>query len=389
MTKEAIHPSSKTVIIVGAGFYGSVLAERFANDLNWRVLLIEKRNHIGGNCWSCPDPDTGIDVHVYGPHIFHTHRERVWKYINRFTAFNNYRHTVWATRKGKVYPLPFGLAAINLLLGKRLSPAEAQAWVQAEVDKEAITDPQNLEEKALSLIGRTLYEAFVKEYTEKHWGRLATELPAYIITRLPVRYNYNLGYYNDPWEGIPLDGYGRLFERMLKHPNIEVQLNTDFFDIRGSLPAHDLLIYSGPIDQYFDYKHGRLGWRSVRFEREVLDMNDFQGTSVMNECDGSVPHTRTHEFKHFTPERSFDRTVIFRETSFEPKPGDDVYYPVRAEADMAIRAKYQEEAARDHAKVVFGGRLGAYAYFDMDDSIGTALDKYDELKRKLTSSADA
>ncbi len=389
MTKEAIHPSSKTVIIVGAGFYGSVLAERFANDLNWRVLLIEKRNHIGGNCWSCPDPDTGIDVHVYGPHIFHTHMERVWTYINRFTAFNNYRHTVWATRKGKVYPLPFGLAAINLLLGKRLSPAEAQAWVQAEVDKEAITDPQNLEEKALSLIGRTLYEAFVKEYTEKHWGRLATELPAYIITRLPVRYTYNVGYYNDPWEGIPMDGYGRLFERMLKHPNIEIQLNTDFFDIRSSLPAHDLLIYSGPIDQYFDYKHGRLGWRSVRFEREVLDMNDFQGTSVMNECDGCVSHTRTHEFKHFTPERSFDRTVIFRETSFEPEPGDDVYYPVRAEADMAIRAKYQEEAARDHAKVVFGGRLGAYAYFDMDDSIGTALDKYDELKRKLTSSADA
>lgn len=387
--QEPISPLTKTAIIVGAGFYGSVMAERFATDLNWRVVLIEKRNHIGGNCWSCPDPDTGIEVHTYGPHIFHTANERVWKYINQFTVFNSYRHTVWAARQGKVYPLPFGLAAINLLLGQRLTPAEAQAWVQAEVAKEGIADPQNLEEKALSLIGRTLYEAFVKEYTEKHWGRLATELPAYIITRLPVRYNYNVGYYNDPWQGIPSDGYGRLFERMLRHPNIEIQLNTDFFDIRGALPTHDLLIYSGPIDQYFDYKHGRMGWRSVRFEKEVLEMKDFQGTSVMNECDASVPYTRTHEFKHFTPERTFERTVIFRETSFDPQPGDDVYYPVRTDADVAIRAKYQEEADRHHAKVAFGGRLGAYAYLDMENTIGTALEKYDELKRKLTSSADA
>ncbi|HPJ58041.1 MAG TPA: UDP-galactopyranose mutase, partial [Kiritimatiellia bacterium] len=244
------------------------MAERFASELGWNGLMLEKRGHIGGNCWSCPDPDTGIEVHEYGPHIFHTSHEQAWRYLNRFTTFNNYRHTVWATRKGKVYPLPFGLAAINLLLGRRLSPDEARAWVQSEVDKEGISEPKNLEEKALSLVGRTLYEAFVKEYNEKHWGRKPTELPAYIITRLPVRYTYNVGYYKDRWEGIPVGGYGAIFRKLLDHPNIEVRLNTDYFAEQNALPPHDLLVYTGPIDRFFDYKHGRLGWRSVRFERQ-------------------------------------------------------------------------------------------------------------------------
>ena len=373
---------NNTVVIVGAGFYGSVMAERFANELGWKVVLLEKRNHVGGNCWSCPDPDTGVEVHAYGPHIFHTSHEVGWKYLNRFTAFNNYRHTVWASRKGKVYPLPFGLAAINLLLGRRLSPAEARAWMQAEVAREGIAEPSNLEEKALSLIGRTLYEAFVKEYTEKHWGMKATELPAYIITRLPVRFTYDVGYYNDRWQGIPTDGYGALFKKMLAHPNIEVRLNVDYFSVRNSLPPHGLMVYTGPIDRFFDYKHGRLGWRSVRFEKQVLDVEDYQGTSVMNECDGNVPHTRTHEFKHFTPERTFEKTLIFREYSYAPKPGDDVYYPIRTDADLAIRAKYKTEA-ENHPRVVFGGRLGAYAYLDMENTVSTALEKFGEIKAGL------
>ncbi len=373
---------TKTVVIVGAGFYGSVMAERFANELGWRVLLLEKRSHVGGNCWSCPDPDTGVEVHTYGPHIFHTSHEQGWKYLNRFTSFNDYRHTVWATRKGKVYPLPFGLAAINLLLGRRLSPAEAQVWVAAEVAKEGIDKPRNLEEKALSLVGRPLYEAFVKEYTEKHWGVKATELPAYIITRLPVRYTYGVGYYNDRWQGIPVAGYGALFWNMLRHPNIEIRLNTDYFDVRGALPAHDLLVYSGPIDQFFDYRHGRLGWRSVRFEKLLPGVADFQGTSVMNECDGDVPYTRTHEFKHFTPERTFERTVVFREYSYAPRPGDDVYYPVRNDADLAIRAKYKAESEQV-PHVVFGGRLGAYAYLDMENTVSTALEKFEVLKQDV------
>ena len=370
-----------TVVIVGAGFYGSVMAERFANELGWKVVLLEKRNHVGGNCWSCPDPDTGVEVHAYGPHIFHTSHEVGWKYLNRFTAFNNYRHTVWAARNGKVYPLPFGLAAINLLLGRRLSPTEARAWVQAEVAREGIAEPRNLEEKALSLIGRTLYKAFVKEYTEKHWGMKATELPAYIITRLPVRFTYDVGYYNDRWQGIPTDGYGALFKKMLAHPNIEVRLNVDYFSVRNSLPPHGLMVYTGPIDRFFDYKHGRLGWRSVRFEKQVLDVEDYQGTSVMNECDGDVSFTRTHEFKHFTPERKFGKTVIFRETSFAPGPEDDVYYPVRTAADLAIREKYQAEAATV-PHVIFGGRLGAYAYLDMENTVSHALETFDALKLK-------
>ena len=382
MQKVRTNVKHKTVVIVGSGFYGSVMAERFASDLGWRVVVIEKRNHIGGNCWSCPDRETGVEVHTYGPHIFHTSHERGWNYLNQFTSFNTYRHTVWAKRKGKVYPLPFGLAAINLLLGRCLSPEEARKWVQAEVAREGIGEPGNLEEKALSLIGRTLYEAFVKEYTEKHWGMKATDLPAYIITRLPVRMTYDVGYYNDKWQGIPIGGYGALFEKLLRHPNIEVRLNCDYFAEKNSLPPHDLLVYTGPIDQFFDYRHGRLGWRSVRFETEIPAVADYQGTSVMNECDGAVPFTRTHEFKHFTPELSFEKTVLFREYSFAPKPGDDLYYPVRTAPDLEIHARYKaESAAVPH--VVFGGRLGAYAYLDMENTVSTALEKFDELKAAL------
>lgn len=382
MNAQASRTSTRTVVVVGSGFYGSVMAERFANELGWKVVVLEKRNHIGGNCWSCPDPETGIEVHTYGPHIFHTSHEPGWRYLNRFTTFNQYRHTVWATRIGKVYPLPFGLAAINLLLGRRLSPDEARAWVAAEAAKEGIAEPRNLEEKALSLVGRTLYEAFVKEYTEKHWGRKATELPAYIITRLPVRYTYDVGYYNDHWQGIPVGGYGAIFRHMLDHPNIDVRLNTDFFAVQHALPPHDLLVYTGPIDRFFDYKHGRLGWRSVRFEPQVLDIADFQGTSVMNECDGDVPYTRTHEFRHFTPELAFDRTVIYREFSFDPSPDDDLYYPVRTAADLAIHAKYQEAAAAV-PHVHFGGRLGAYAYLDMENTVSTALETFESMKQRL------
>ena len=210
----------------------------------------------------------------------------------------------------------------------------------------------------------------------------ASALPAYVITRLPVRYTYDVGYYNDRWQGIPVGGYGALFRRMLDHPNVEVRLNADYFAEKGSLPPHDLMIYTGPVDEYFGFRHGRLQWRSVRFEREVPAVGDFQGTSVMNECDGDVAHTRTHEFKHFTPELRFEKTVIFREYSYAPKPGDDVYYPVRTDADLAIRAKYKAEAEAVPG-VVFGGRLGTYAYLDMENTVSTALEKYEQLKLRL------
>jgi UDP-galactopyranose mutase len=306
--------------------------------------------------------------------------ERVWNYANRFTAFNGYRHIVWARRKGKVYPLPFGLAAINLLLGRSMGPEEARAWVAEEVAKEGIAEPKNLEEKALSLVGRTIYEAFIHEYTEKHWGRKATELPAYIITRLPLRWTFDTGYYVARWQGIPSDGYGEWFRRMLKHPNIEVRLDTDFFRVRGELPEHDLLVYTGPIDRFFDYRHGRLSWRSVRWEKEVKDIPDWQGTASINECDAAVPWTRVHEYRHFTPEKTFERTIVHREFSFNPGPDDDCDYPVVAPEDVAKLAKYREEAAATCPAVVFGGRLGQYAYLDMDKAIASALAKFDELQ---------
>lgn len=366
------------VVIVGAGFYGAVMAERFASA-GRRVLVLDKRPHVGGNSWSRPDPDTGVEEHVYGPHIFHTSDETVWEYANRFTTFNGYRHTVWARRRGKIYPLPFGLAAINLLLGRSMGPAEARAWVAGEVAREGISEPRNLEEKALSLVGRTLYDAFVKEYTEKHWGRPATELPAYIITRLPLRWTFDTNYYSSLRQGIPTDGYGAWFRRMLAHPNIELRLSTDYFDVRGTLPAGAPLIYTGPIDRFFGYKHGRLGWRSVRWEKEVKDTPDWQGTSVINECDGSVPCTRVYEYAHFTPERRFERTIVHREYSFAPGPDDDTFYPVGTPEDAAILAKYRAEAAATCPDVVFGGRLGRYSYWDMDKAIAVALADYQKL----------
>jgi UDP-galactopyranose mutase len=364
-----------TAIVVGAGFYGSVLARQFA-EAGTRVILLDKRNHIGGNSWSRPDPETGVEEHMYGPHIFHTSDATVWKYANRFTSFNGYRHTVWARRKGKIYPLPFGLASINLLLGRAMGPAEARAWVAEEVAKEGIREPKNLEEKALSLVGRTIYEAFVKEYTEKHWGRKATELPAYIITRLPLRWTFDTNYYFSKWQGIPTDGYGEWFRRMLSHPAIDIRLNTDYFAVRGELPKDALLVYTGPIDRFFDYKYGRLSWRSVRWEKEVKDTDDWQGTSVVNECDGTVPWTRIYEYAHFTPERKFERTIVHREFSFAPGPDDDTFYPVGTPEDRAKLAKYREEATATCPNVLFGGRLGSYAYWDMDKAIAVALDAF-------------
>ena len=373
------NPMEQPVVIVGAGFYGAVMAERFASA-GRRVLVLDKRPHIGGNSWSQPDPETGVEEHVYGPHIFHTSDETVWEYANRFTTFNGYRHTVWARRRGKIYPLPFGLAAINLLLGRSMGPAEARAWVAEEVAREGITEPRNLEEKALSLVGRTLYDAFVKEYTEKHWGRRATELPAYIITRLPLRWTFDTNYYSSRRQGIPTDGYGAWFRRMLDHPNIELRLSTDYFDVRDTLPAGAPLIYTGPIDRFFGYKHGRLGWRSVRWEKEVKDTSNWQGTSSINECDGSTPWTRIHEYRHFTPERDFEKTVIHREYSFSPGPDDDCDYPIGTPDDNKILAAYREEARHTCPDVVFGGRLGQYAYLDMDKAIAAALKDFDRLQ---------
>jgi len=363
--------------VVGCGMFGSVIAERIANDLGCRVVIIDVRDHIGGNCYSEADDETGIEVHRYGSHIFHTSDARVWEYINRFTSFNSYRHQVLTVHENKVYRMPINLETINSFYGIRLEPHEVEDFLSKEIANDRIETPSNLEEQAISLVGRPLYEAFIKGYTAKQWQAPLTDLPASIIKRLPVRSDYDGAYFSDRWQGIPTDGYTRLFERMLSSDNIDLMLGVDFFDVRDSLPEDCRVIYSGPIDRFFDYRYGRLGWRTVRFEKEVHPYGDYQGTTVMNYADEKVPFTRIHEFKHYHPERDYpgDRTVIFKEY---PLPGDSdeiPYYPVRMNDDVEMYKRYRADAEKLEG-TVFGGRLGSYQYFDMHHVIGQALTTY-------------
>lgn len=373
-------------LIVGSGFFGATLAERIANDLGEQVLVVERRSHFGGNSFSEQDAETGIECHRYGSHIFHTQNARVWEYVNKFTKFNQYRHRVWTTYQGRVYSMPINLSTINQYYGKALSPDEARRFLDREIARDRVAAPANLEEQAINLIGRPLYEAFIRGYTAKQWETDPTKLPASIITRLPVRFHYDDRYFSDPYEGIPVDGYARIFERMLAHPRITAKAGTDFFDLRSQVPADCLVIYTGPIDRYFDYKHGELSWRTIDLEKEVVPVNDFQGTSVMNYADEDIPFTRIHEFRHFHPEKKHEggRSVIFREYSRFARKSDEPYYPINQDKDRAMLAKYQAEA-RLLDKVIFGGRLGSYKYFDMHQAIGAALLTYErEIKPRAT-----
>ncbi len=369
------------LVIVGAGFYGSVIAERLAT-FGLKVCIFEKRSHIGGNSYSEIDSETGIEVHKYGSHIFHTSNELVWKYVSRFTEFNKYRHTVWTTFKGNSYSMPINLNTINSFYDVNLRPHQVPDFIAAEISREKITTPKNLEEKAISLVGRPLYEAFIKGYTIKQWEKKPTELDADIITRLPVRHNYNNRYFNDKYEGIPLQGYGKVFERMLDHPNIEVKLNADFFDAKDNL-GEIPIVYSGPIDRFFDYKYGILDWRTIDFERSVYDTSDYQGCTVMNYADESIPYTRIHEFKHYHPERkSSNSTILFKEFSRIAKNTDSPYYPVNTPRNAKLLNKYVNDAA-SLKNVTLGGRLGEYRYLDMDKTIERALATADKLKAEL------
>jgi UDP-galactopyranose mutase len=376
-------------IVVGAGFFGSVIAERIACDLKEQVLVIEKRDHLGGNCHSVADSVTGIECHAYGSHIFHTANPEVWAYINRFCGFNHYRHRVLTRYQGKVYQMPINLQTINDFYGCCLTPAEAQQLVQAEAERSGITDPTDLESKAVHQVGSPLYEAFVRGYTMKQWGTDPRELPPSIITRLPVRFTYKSDYFNDPWQGIPLQGYDDIFARMLNHPNITVMLRTDFFALRDRVPADCRVIYSGPIDRFCDYAFGMLSWRSIIFEKEICAVGDFQGTAVMNYADAAVPYTRIHEFRHYHEERDYpeDRSVIYREYSRAARRDDDPSYPVNTSQDRARYAQYRT-AVEAMPNVILGGRLGSYAYLDMDQVIADALKVYrQEIKMKLGTSA--
>ncbi len=369
-------PETYDILVVGAGLWGCVVARELAEAGN-RVLILEARSLPGGNARSAIDPKTGIECHCYGAHIFHTSDPEVWAYANKFVSFTDYRHSVLTTYQGKVYFMPLGLALINAFYGLALTPAEVPGFIAQEVAKSGLTgEPKNLEEQAISLIGRPLYEAFIKGYTQKQWNADPKDLPAFIIQRLPVRANYNTSYFNDTWQGVPKEGYFSLFNALLDHPGITVQYNTDYLKVRDAVPADKPIFYSGAIDAYFDYKHGALPWRGLRFEWETLPVQDAQGTTVMNYADAEIPYTRIHEFKHFHPERkevyASEQTILCREYPADWKLGDIPYYPVNADATTALLAKYTAEA-QSCPNVVFGGRLGEYRYYDMDKIIARAL----------------
>jgi UDP-galactopyranose mutase len=367
------------LVIVGSGFFGLTVAERCAADLGLRVQVIERRRHIGGNAYSEPEPQTGIEVHRYGAHLFHTSNARVWEYANRFTAFTGYQHRVFSVYKGRVYALPINLATMCEYFGMVLSPGEARKLVAEQSAEVPDGSAVNLEQKAISLIGRPLYEAFYRGYTFKQWQTDPADLPPEIITRLPVRYTFDNRYFSDTFEGLPAGGYTAWLERMADHPNIEVRLNTEFAQVRPDVTGRVPVVYTGPLDAYFGYEAGDLGWRTLDFETEVLGTGDFQGTPVMNYADEDVPFTRIHEFRHFHPERDWypkDKTVIMREYSRFAERGDEPYYPINTAADRARLLTYREMAGRERG-VLFGGRLGTYKYLDMHMAIGSALSMYD------------
>ena len=369
------------LLVVGSGFFGLTIAERAASA-GKRVVVIDRRSHIGGNAYSEAEPETGIEVHRYGAHLFHTSNETVWEYVNRFTTFTNYVHKVYSNFNDEVYPLPINLGTINQFFRAAYGPQQAREVIAKQAEEFDTKSAQNLEEKGISLIGRPLYEAFIRDYTAKQWQTPTTDLPAEIISRLPVRYTYDNRYFNDTHEGLPTDGYTAWLERMADHPNIEVRLNTDFFDesqplnkraVVGTVPV----VYTGPVDRYFDYAEGELGWRTLDFEQEVLPVGDFQGTSVMNYAGADVPYTRIHEFRHFHPEREYptDKTVIMREFSRFATRDDEPYYPVNTPEDRDRLLKYRQLTEGENG-VLFGGRLGTYQYLDMHMAIGSALTMY-------------
>lgn len=355
-------------IVVGAGLFGAVFAQQ-AHEAGRSVLVLERRRHLGGNCHSYEYEDTGITVHSYGTHIFHTSDERIWKYMCRFTEFNRHQHRVLTTWRDRVFSMPINLGTINAFFGLHLRPDQAEAFLASK--REPIPNPRNLEEKAVSLVGRELYDAFVKGYTMKQWGCDPKLLPANIITRLPVRTSYHDAYFNDLHQGVPVEGYTRIFERMLE--GIPHELGVDFLADRAHWRSRARrIVYTGPIDRYFDHAAGHLSWRSERFELERLPVSDHQGVSVMNYADPDVPFTRIHEPKHLHLERPWnpDATVIMREYSqLDP---DEPYYPVNFESDKVMLAEYQRLATAE-PDVLFGGRLASYKYFDMHQVVGQAL----------------
>ncbi len=362
-------------VIVGAGLFGAVFAHEMT-ACKKKCLVLERRPHIAGNIYT--ENREGIMVHRYGAHIFHTSDQSIWEYVNQFAEFNNYINSPVAVYKEELYNLPFNMNTFSRLWGIR-TPAEAKEKLESQIRMLNIREPRNLEEQALSLVGPDIYEKLIKGYTEKQWGRDCKELPAFIIKRLPLRFTFDNNYFNDRYQGIPIGGYTRLVEKMLE--GVEVRLNTDFFELRKHVPElfapvdgtkAPVVVYTGPADEYFDYRLGTLEYRSLRFEDELLDEENFQGNAVVNYTEREVPFTRIIEHKHFEFGKQ-SRTVITREYPSEWKPGDEPYYPVNNERNNKLYEEYRALADREQ-KVIFGGRLGLYKYFDMDKVILAALE---------------
>ncbi len=362
-------------LIVGAGLFGATVAERLTAH-GKHVLVIDKRSHIGGNVYT--EDIEGIQVHRYGAHIFHTNDKRAWDYVNRFAEFNRYTNSPVANFRGKLYSLPFNMYTFNAMWGVT-TPDEAAAKIKEQREAAGIEEPKNLEEQAISLVGTDIYETLVKGYTEKQWGRPCTELPAFIIRRLPVRLTFDNNYFNARYQGIPIGGYTKMVENMLS--GIEVRLNEDYFQNRATWnQLAKKVIYTGSVDAIFEFCFGELGYRSVRFETEVLDTPNYQGNAVVNYTDRETPYTRVIEHKWFDPVET-DKTVISREYSHEWKPGEEPYYPINDDKNNALYKKYRALADAE-PNVYFGGRLGEYRYYDMDAVIARALDMAESLEKE-------
>ena len=355
-------------LIVGAGLFGSIFAYE-ANKRGKKCLVIEKRSHVGGNIYT--ENVEGIQVHKYGAHIFHTSNKDVWKYINQFAEFNRYTNSPVARYKDELYNMPFNMNTFHALWGV-ITPEEAKQKIEEEKKEAGITEPKNLEEQAISLVGKTIYEKLVKGYTEKQWGKKATELPSFIIKRLPVRFTYDNNYFNDSYQGIPIGGYTQIIEKMLD--GIEVRLNYDYFDHKDELKdIADKIIFTGPIDKFYDYQFGELEYRSLRFETETLNTSNYQGNAVVNYTEYEVPYTRIIEHKHFDNTEDIDKTIITREYPAKWDKDKEPYYTINDERNTSLYNKYKELSQKDN-HVIFGGRLGQYKYFDMDKVIKEALD---------------
>ena len=353
-------------LIVGAGLFGSIFAYE-ANKRGKKCLVIDKRNHVAGNIYT--EDVEGINVHKYGAHIFHTSNKEVWEYVNKFVEFNRYTNSPVARYKDELYNMPFNMNTFNKLWGV-VTPKEAREKIEAEKSEAGITEPKNLEEQAISLVGKTIYEKLVKGYTEKQWGKRASELPSFIIKRLPVRFIYDNNYFNDIYQGIPIGGYTQIIEKMLD--GIEVRLNCDFFENREELEnIAEKIIFTGPIDKYYNYKFGELEYRSLKFETEILEEENYQGNAVVNYTEYEVPYTRIIEHKHFEYGQQ-PKTVITREYPDNWNKEKEPYYPINNEKNNKLYEQYKTLAEKDK-KVVFGGRLGGYKYYDMDKVIAEAL----------------